>query len=175
MSDINGQGYAHHGRCTSRILLLLHYLTRVTHMNFLIALATGIALVATVIFVHANVIRVIRGARTDDALVSSRLVGSLFITHIVEVGIFAAGLFVTAEVFDLGSLQGIHEINWRNYMYFSIETYTSLGLGDIYPTGELRMLAGFEVLTGLMMIGWSASFVFVEMRAAVDQFTEKAS
>ncbi len=144
-------------------------------MNFLIALATGITLVATVIFVHANAIRVIRGARADDALASGRLVGSLFITHIVEVGIFAAGLFVTAEVFDLGTLQGFHDSNWRNDRYFSIETYTSLGLGDIYPTGELRMLAGFEVLTGLMMIGWSASFVFVETRAAVDQCTEKAS
>ncbi len=144
-------------------------------MNFLITLATGIALVAAVIFVHANVIRVIRGARTDKAPVSSLLVGSLFITHFVEVALFATGLFVAAEVFDLGSLQGIHEINWRNYMYFSIETYTSLGLGDIYPTGELRMLAGFEVLTGLLLIGRSASFVFVEMRAAEDQFTEKAS
>ncbi len=144
-------------------------------MNFLITLAIGIALVAAVIFVHANVIRVLRGARIDKSLVSSRFVGSLFVTHFVEVAIFATGLFVAAEVFDLGSLQGIHEINWRIYMYFSIETYTSLGFGDIYPTGELRMLAGFEVLTGLLLIGWSASFVFVEMHAAEEQFKEKAS
>ena len=31
-------------------------------------------------------------------------------------------------------------------------TYTSLGLGDIFPLGRLRMVVGVEALTGLLMI-----------------------
>ena len=48
-------------------------------------------------------------------------------------------------------------------MYFSIETYTTLALGDIYPTGAIRMLAGIEALTGRVMISWTAAFTYLEM------------
>lgn len=51
----------------------------------------------------------------------------------------------------------------REFWYFSIETYTSLGLGDIDPLGQLRLLTGIEALTGLLMISWTASFTYLEM------------
>jgi hypothetical protein len=38
-----------------------------------------------------------------------------------------------------------------------------LGYGDVVPHGPLRLLAGVEALTGLLMIGWSASFTYVSM------------
>ena len=50
------------------------------------------------------------------------------------------------------------------YLYFSMETYTSLGLGDVVPQGIIRLLAGMEVLNGILLIGWSASFVVVAMQ-----------
>ncbi|MEO5607197.1 MAG: ion channel, partial [Polaromonas sp.] len=46
---------------------------------------------------------------------------------------------------------------------FSAETYSSLGFGDLIPTGPIRMLAGIEALNGLLLIGWSASFVYIAM------------
>jgi len=48
-------------------------------------------------------------------------------------------------------------------LYFSAETYTSLGFGDVVPDGPLRLLAGAEALNGLLLIGWSASFLYLEM------------
>ena len=36
--------------------------------------------------------------------------------------------------------------------YFSLVNYTSLGLGDIYPTGHSRFLAGLESLNGFLLI-----------------------
>jgi len=48
-------------------------------------------------------------------------------------------------------------------MYFSAETYTSLGFGDITPVGPIRLLAGIEALNGLLLIGWSASFTYIAM------------
>ncbi|NIQ12844.1 MAG: two pore domain potassium channel family protein, partial [Candidatus Dadabacteria bacterium] len=44
-------------------------------------------------------------------------------------------------------------------------TYTSLGMGDIYPLGRpIRFLTGLESLTGLVLITWTASFLFIEMQ-----------
>lgn len=37
-------------------------------------------------------------------------------------------------------------------LHFSLVNYTSLGLGDIYPTGHLRFLAGVEPLNGFLLI-----------------------
>lgn len=48
-------------------------------------------------------------------------------------------------------------------LYFSASTYASLGIGDITPTRDLRMLTGAEVLNGLVMIGWTISFTYLTM------------
>ena len=50
-----------------------------------------------------------------------------------------------------------------DYVYFSAACYTSLGLGDMYPSGMLRMLTGAEALVGLLMIAWSGSFTYLAM------------
>jgi hypothetical protein len=33
----------------------------------------------------------------------------------------------------------------------------------VYPVGKMRLIAGIEALTGLLMIGWSASFTYLQM------------
>jgi hypothetical protein len=49
-------------------------------------------------------------------------------------------------------------------VYFSFTTFTTLGFGDIAPMGDIRYLTGTESLTGLVLITWTASFLYVEMR-----------
>jgi len=34
---------------------------------------------------------------------------------------------------------------------------------DIVPGGDLRLVAGVEVLNGLLLIGWSASYTYIAM------------
>jgi hypothetical protein len=41
--------------------------------------------------------------------------------------------------------------------------YTTLGIGDLYPTGALRILSGVEALNGLVMVGWTASLTYLYM------------
>jgi hypothetical protein len=50
-----------------------------------------------------------------------------------------------------------------DFYYLSLSSYTTLGIGDIYPTGPLRVIAGIEALNGLVLIGWSASFTYLTM------------
>jgi len=47
--------------------------------------------------------------------------------------------------------------------YFSLVTYTSLGLGDIVPMGHLRLIAGIEALNGFLLISCSAAMLFLFM------------
>jgi len=89
--------------------------------------------------------------------------GSL-LAHIFEVIIFGfAYSFMHAQA-GLGYLEGRFVISLSDCIYFSFTTYTTLGYGDIEPYGGIRFLAGVESLTGLVLITWTASFLFIEMQ-----------
>lgn len=62
-----------------------------------------------------------------------------------------------------GSLEGNFDGSLLDCVYFSFMNYTTVGYGDIAPLGQLRFTAGLEALTGLCLITWSASFMFMEM------------
>lgn len=59
-------------------------------------------------------------------------------------------------------------VHLLDYLHFSAVMYTSLGVGDIVPTGHLRFLARVEALNGLLLITWSAFFLFVRMNRQWD-------
>ncbi len=64
-----------------------------------------------------------------------------------------------------GSLQGILDGSLMDCVYFFFITYTTIGFGDISPLGDLKYLTGrLQALTGLVLISWTASFLFVEMQ-----------
>jgi hypothetical protein len=86
-----------------------------------------------------------------------------FLAHAVEVGLYAVAYYFLADDVGLGHFGGSFQNHFSDFLYFSTATYTSLGYGDIYPVGGLRLLAGIETVVGLMMIGWSASFTYLAM------------
>ncbi len=84
--------------------------------------------------------------------------------HAVEVWIFALSFyFMHYSEGYFGHLQGNFEGTLLDCVYFSFTTYTTLGTGDIEPIGDLRYLTGLESLTGLVLITWTASFLYLEM------------
>lgn len=85
--------------------------------------------------------------------------------HTVEVWIFAIAYYLLEHHLGLGGFDGQVQLlkDFSEYVYFSAVSYTSLGLGDIYPTGGLRLVTGAEALLGLLMIAWSASFAYLLM------------
>jgi len=76
-----------------------------------------------------------------------------FLAHAVEILLYALATY---------TLDPQH-FAFNTALYFSAETYTSLGYGDIVPTGDLRLLSGVEALNGLLLIGWSASYTYIAM------------
>lgn len=90
------------------------------------------------------------------------VMGAAFCSHLAQIALFAGGYWLLFDL-GLGSLHGQPLIGARVLLYFSAETYTSLGFGDLYPVGEMRLVSGIEALTGLLMISWTASFTYLEM------------
>jgi hypothetical protein len=86
------------------------------------------------------------------------------LAHIVEVWLFALIYYYLLDDGNFGELIGSFDGSFLDCIYFSFSAYTSLGFGDIVPMGYFRFLAGLEALTGLVLISWTASFVFVEMQ-----------
>lgn len=91
------------------------------------------------------------------------LFGAL-LAHIIEVWLFAIAYYFLVQFEQFGTLASNLELDLLNCTYFSFITYTTLGYGDIVPVGHLRFLAGLESLTGLVLITWTASFMFFEMQ-----------
>ena len=90
---------------------------------------------------------------------------AIIVTHVLEILLFALGLYLAARVVGVGDLAGqVDTGTFHDFLYFSLVSYTTLGFGDIYPTAGLRVITGVEALTGLLMITWSASFTFLYMQ-----------
>ncbi len=91
-------------------------------------------------------------------------VAGAFMAHVVEVWVFAVGYYLMLK-WDTGSeLGGNFDGSLLDCSYFSFTNYTSLGYGDIEPFGHVRFLSGLEGLTGLILIAWTASFMYIEMQ-----------
>ncbi len=86
------------------------------------------------------------------------------VAHSVEIWLFGLGYYFEHHSQTLGKLQGNFDGSLLDAAYFSFTTFTTLGFGDIEPTSVMRYTVGMEALTGLVLITWSASFLFVEMQ-----------
>lgn len=92
------------------------------------------------------------------------LICGLLLMHIAEIWIFAGGIMLAEWHGGLGDLKGDHSQGILDYVYYSSMTYTTVGYGDLFPSGPLRFIAAMEALLGLMLITWSASFTYLEMQ-----------
>lgn len=83
--------------------------------------------------------------------------------HAAEVWIFGISFYFMNRAENWGHLKGNFDGSLLDCVYFSFTSYTTLGTGDIEPHGDLRFLSGLESLTGLVLITWTASFLYLEM------------
>ena len=82
---------------------------------------------------------------------------------IVSILLFCATYFWLLSPYGQGT--NIKDLNWFNALYFCIITFSSLGYGDILPVGFGKVVASFEVLSGLVLIA-----VFVGKIASERQY-----
>ncbi len=87
----------------------------------------------------------------------------VFAAHFLEITLYAVGFYLAEHTLSLGALVGENADGFLGHFYASAVTYTSLGFGDVLPQGHIRFIAAAEALNGLLLIAWSASFLFTAM------------
>lgn len=131
-----------------------------------VALVCLILLVLTTI-IHYEVLRGLAVLLPDMSIKPrARLIVVIlvtFVAHLVEIALYAIAIYGLVRFGGLGTLGDASRFSLDVSLYFSAETYTSLGYGDVVPGGALRLLAGVEALNGLLLIGWSASYTYIAM------------
>lgn len=90
-------------------------------------------------------------------------VTAITLAHVIEAAAFAIGFWWGDVVLDIGSFDTVQGMTWMDYFYFSLVNFTTLGRGDIVPTGHLRLLAAIEAFVGFLMITASGSYILQVM------------
>jgi hypothetical protein len=84
--------------------------------------------------------------------------------HMAQIWIFGAAWWALLHFPDAGSISGAAHLQWHGALFLSALAFTSLGFDAWVPVGAIRILAGVEALTGLVLVAWSASFAFLQMQ-----------
>lgn len=148
-------------------------------MSLLIAILAAIFLVGATVVIHYEVLRwtsiIIPHISLPPRARIVVVILAVFLGHVVEVMLYALAYFLMHESYGLGHLGGEFEANAIDFFYFSITTFTTLGVGDVHPFGYLRIIAGIESLNGLGLIGWSASFTYLVMEKSWDDYRKEGT
>ena len=125
------------------------------------------SLVIATVLVHYEVLRATsRLVTTVRIAARSRILlvlAGIFTAHLLEVSLYAFAYFLMNHHLGLGSVRGATGGGFVDFFYFSIACYTTLGMGDVFPAGAMRVVAGIEALNGFVLIGWSTSFTYLAM------------
>ena len=134
----------------------------------LYALGIAALLVVSSTLVHYEVLRLLSVSiprlRIRPRARLLAVIFGVFLGHLLEIACYALAYYTLHDHFGLGGFGGKFADNFATYFYFSAESYTSIGMGDIFPLGSLRLITGVEALNGLLLVGWSASFTYLAMQ-----------
>ncbi|WP_099865730.1 ion channel [Pararhizobium haloflavum] len=137
-------------------------------MEFVVAIGLSLLLTALSVLMHYETLRITgRLINAFPAIHRGRIgigMAGVLIAHILSVLLYAFAYGVADG--HLGTIAGKTEGYPLDPLYLSLMSFTTLGVGDIYPTGNLRLISGFQALNGFVLIGWSASFTYVATRMA---------
>jgi hypothetical protein len=126
-----------------------------------------VVLLAVTTVIHYEVLRlltvVLPALRMQPRLKLIVVIAMAFCAHAVEILLYGIGYYLLATYVGAGSMGESGYLPFSRCLYFSAETYTSLGYGDVVPHGDLRLLAGMEALNGLLLIGWTTSYTYISM------------
>lgn len=85
-----------------------------------------------------------------------------FVGHTAAIWIFGLTYYELHQL-GYGGLGGTTEHSLMDYIYFSSVSYSSLGLGDVFPLGDLRLLVAVEAILGLILVGWTVAYTYLFM------------
>lgn len=98
-----------------------------------------------------------------QALVLVLVFAVVTLLSLVEAGIWAAFYYVR-ELFP----------DFETAFYFSLGTYSTIGYGDVVLPQRWRLLGGIEGISGVLLCGLSAAFVFALLNALLQSRIQRS-
>ena len=124
-------------------------------------------LVASTIAIHYEVLRYtsnnLAHLRVPPRMRIIIILTAALISHVIHCLIYAFAYLGLERIGGFGSIYGGVKHSVGDAFYFSITSYTTLGIGDLVPIGAMRIISGVEALNGLVMVGWTASMTYLYM------------
>ena len=130
------------------------------------AIAISVILFLVSIWLHLWMIRAAKRLSVSDGPSPVRQSAAYLVilaSHLIVAGLFAVGFALASEM-GLGGFKKVASVDAMDLFYFSLINLTTVGLGDIYPAGHLRVICGIESLTGFMLISCTAQYVYQTMQ-----------
>ena len=132
-------------------------------MIFTICAAIALIVVVGTAMVHYELIRRMdrfarRSVRPYPALLV--VIIGLIALHLLEIAAYAGTFALAVGPLALGAFHGLAPHSPMAFFYYAAEAYASLGYGDVYPTGDLRLVTSIAPLNGILLLTWSGSFLF---------------
>src|SRR5215207_1738328 len=91
----------------------------------------SLLLIALTTVIHYEVLRAVHAALPPLAIPNRTkllvVIFAAFSAHILEIAIYGSALYGLVRYVGVGSLVGLHAFSFENCLYFSAETFTSLG------------------------------------------------
>ena len=115
-------------------------ITVMIHTMGLIGLSHWMALIIRWFRLHRH------SLAKSGAMVTTVL--GLFFLHTIEVWVWAVAYIAVGLTRD-----------FETALYFSTETFATLGYGDITPPVTWRLFASLEAVNGFLLIGWSTAYL----------------
>jgi hypothetical protein len=81
---------------------------------------------------------------------------------VTEIWIFGLAYWLALKMPGAGEVVGAGG-SLLETVYLSAMTFSTVGFGDVAPSGAIRFMAGTEAVLGLFLIAWSATFTYLEM------------
>lgn len=140
----------------------------------IIAIATVLAGVSVLFHYEALSLleRLVEPLGSQRQRILATMIGLLF-AHNLEIWIFGGAYAVLGNYPEFGSLH-LNLVGGStpfDVVYYSAMVYTTVGFGDMVPSGGFRLITSTEALIGLSLITWSASFTFLQMQATFGKST----
>ena len=149
---------------------------QVTDSKYIEAAVIALVLVAATTGVHYEAVRALlhrfHGLRMSYPRLV-RLLLALVVIHGAEVGLYAAAYAFGADVLGIGGLVGGSGHGLIDFSYFAAETYSTLGYGDLVPTGGLRVIACIEAINGVLLLTLSGAFLSGMLRDSYLRETQR--
>ena len=143
---------------------LLSYRVGSTVTTMIVTTLAALLCLLTTTGIHAEGLNVIRleidRHPIDERLRLTIVVSSAILLHLIEIGFYAVAIWVLNVIINVGDIVGAREFSGMDYFYYSAETITALGSGDLSATEGLRLIASIEPLNGLVLIAWTGAFTY---------------